>query len=215
VQGLPGGDRHNRVPFSTENVFVAVDRKQGGTTTGGKRRPGASSGVARRGGTRKPASTAKPARRTRSSYYVVRHSAIHGRGVFAARTIRDKQTIIEYRGERTTWDDANTRPLSDPDNPHHTFLFGLDDGRVIDADVGGNAARGINHSCRPNCETYEDEDGRVFIAARRRIERGEELTYDYQLDWQGRLSKKDREAYACRCGARGCRGTMLAKKKKS
>jgi len=197
-------------------VFVAVDRKQGGTSKGGKRRPGHSSGAAKRGGARKAAGSAKvkPARLTRSSYYVVRDSAIHGRGVFAARPIRNKQTIIEYRGERTTWDEANTRPLSDPDNPHHTFLFGLDDGRVIDADVGGNAARWINHSCRPNCETYEDEDDRVFIAARRAIARGEELTYDYQLDWQGRLSKKEREAYVCRCGARGCRGTMLAKKKK-
>ena len=106
---------------------------------------------------------AKPIR-----YYVVRTSPIHGRGVFAARTIRRKQTIIEYRGERTTWDEANTRPPSDPDNPYHTFLFGLDDGRVIDADVRGNAARWINHSCRPNCETYEDDKGRVFIAARRR-----------------------------------------------
>lgn len=194
---------------------MAVDRKQGGTSKGGKRRPGSTSGAATRGGARKAAGSARrPAKLTRSSYYVVRHSAIHGRGVFAARPIRKNQTIIEYRGERTTWDEANTRPLSDPDNPHHTFLFGLDDGRVIDADVGGNAARWINHSCRPNCETYEDEDDRVFIAARRPIARGEELTYDYQLDWQGRLSKAEREAYACRCGARGCRGTMLAKKKK-
>ncbi|MEO6749576.1 MAG: SET domain-containing protein-lysine N-methyltransferase [Casimicrobiaceae bacterium] len=143
---------------------------------------------------------------------MVRHSQIHGRGVFAARTIRNKQTIIEYRGERTSWKEANKRPASDPDNPYHTFLFGLDDGRVIDADVRGNAARWINHSCKPNCETFEDEDGRVFIAARRKIEPGEELSYDYQLTYDGRMGKKMRAAYECRCGAKSCRGTMLGKK---
>ncbi|MFI4902265.1 MAG: SET domain-containing protein [Burkholderiales bacterium] len=173
------------------------------TSTKSTRRKPASASA----GPRSRSAAAKPIR-----YYVVRNSPIHGRGVFAARTIRGKQTIIEYRGERTTWDDANARPPSDPDNPYHTFLFGLDDGRVIDADVRGNAARWINHSCRPNCETYEDDKGRVFIAARRRIERGEELTYDYQLTWEGRMGKKMRAAYTCRCGARRCRGTMLAKK---
>ena len=149
---------------------------------------------------------AKPKR-----YWVVRNSAIHGRGVFAARKIKKHRTIIEYRGERTTWDEANERPASDPDNPYHTFLFGLDDGRVIDAAVGGNAARWINHSCKPNCETEEDKHGRVFIKARRKIAEGEELTYDYQLTYDGKMGKKMRAAYNCRCGAKRCRGTMLGK----
>ncbi|MBS0320994.1 MAG: SET domain-containing protein-lysine N-methyltransferase [Proteobacteria bacterium] len=146
--------------------------------------------------------------------WVVRYSDIHGRGVFAARTIRKNKKVIEYQGERTTWEDAQERPDSDPDNPYHTFLFGLDDGNVIDAAVGGNEARWINHSCKPNCETEEDEDGRVFIRARRKIEAGEELTYDYQLTFDGKLSKKEKAAYACRCGAKKCRGTMLGKKRK-
>jgi SET domain-containing protein len=111
--------------------------------------------------------------------YVVRTSRIHGRGVFAARNIRKGACIIEYRGQRISWDEALKRPDTDPDNPFHTFFFSLDDGRVIDAGVRGNAARWINHSCAPNCETEEDDDGRVHIYARRAIEAGEELTYDY------------------------------------
>ncbi len=146
--------------------------------------------------------------------WVVRFSDIHGRGVFAARDIRKKKKVIEYQGERTSWEDAQERPDSDPDNPYHTFLFGLDDGTVIDAAVGGNEARWINHSCKPNCETEEDADGRVFIRARRRIAEGEELTYDYQLTFDGKLSKKEKAAYECRCGAKKCRGTMLGKKRK-
>jgi SET domain-containing protein len=142
----------------------------------------------------------------------VRRSAIHGRGVFATRTIRKGTDIIEYRGERITMKEADRRPPSDPDNPYHTFLFELDDGRVIDAVVRGNAARWINHSCAPNCEPYEDDEARVFIAAKRTIKKGEELLYDYRLNIDGRITKKMREAYACRCGAPRCRGTMLGKK---
>jgi len=144
--------------------------------------------------------------------YRVRSSSIHGRGVFATRTIRKGTTIIEYRGDRTTWANASRRPDSDPDNPQHTFIFELEDGNVIDAGRRGNAARWINHSCDPNCTTYEDERGRVFIEARRTIRVGEELTYDYRLSVDGRLGKKAREAYACHCGARRCRGTMLTRR---
>ena len=164
---------------------------------------------ARRSATAASATAAAPVRP-----YAVRRSGIHGRGVFATRTIRKGADIIEYRGQRITMKQADRRPDSDPDNPYHTFLFELDDGRVIDAAIRGNAARWINHSCAPNCEPYEDDDGRVFIAARRTIRKGEELGYDYRLNVDGRITKAMREAYTCRCGAPRCRGTMLGKKRK-
>ena len=141
--------------------------------------------------------------------YVVRNSPIHGRGVFAGRTIRKGTCIVEYRGERISVREAERRPDSDPDNPCHTFLFELNDGRVIDASVRGNAARWINHSCDPKCEPFEDEDGRVFIEARRTIRKGEELAYDYKLSLGGRITAKIKRDYGCRCGASRCRGTML------
>jgi SET domain-containing protein len=146
--------------------------------------------------------------------YVVRNSTIHGRGVFAAEKIKRGTVIVEYKGKRSTWDEAMERPDSDPDDPAHTFLFEIDDGRVIDARVRGNAARWINHSCDPNCETREDEKGRVFIEARRKIQPGAELTYDYRLSIDGKLSKKEKAQYACRCGTRKCRGSLLRKRKK-
>jgi len=141
--------------------------------------------------------------------YIVRTSVIHGRGVFATRLIQRGTRIIEYRGDRTTWDIALERPPSDPANPHHTFFFETSDGNVIDANIRGNAARWINHSCDANCESYEDEDGRVYIDARRRIQPGEEITYDYRLTLDGRISQRTRNAYRCRCGARKCRGVLL------
>lgn len=146
--------------------------------------------------------------------YAVRNSAIHGRGVFAVSKIGKGTRILEYRGQRTSWDEAMTRPDSDPKDPAHTFLLELNDGNVIDARVGGNAARWINHSCDPNCTTYEDDAGRVFIEARRKIRTGEELTYDYQLQIDGKLSGRERARYACRCHARTCRGSLLEKPSK-
>jgi SET domain-containing protein len=143
--------------------------------------------------------------------YAVRNSAIHGRGVFAVDKIRKGTSIIEYKGARSTWDDAMERPDSDPDDPTHTFLFELDDGNVIDARVRGNAARWINHSCDPNCTTFEDEEGHVFIEARRKIRPGDELTYDYRLSIDGKLTKKERAQYTCRCGTQRCRGSLLYK----
>ena len=141
--------------------------------------------------------------------YVVRDSPIHGRGVFATRAIRKGARVIEYRGQRTTWDVALERPASDPDNPHHTFFFETSNGKVIDAGVRGNAARWINHSCEANCESFEDDDGRVYIEARRAIRAGEEITYDYRLSLDGRITKRTRAAYACQCGAKKCRGILL------
>ena len=148
--------------------------------------------------------------RRRKRLYSVRKSAIHGRGVFAIAKVPKGTQIVEYKGRRTSWAEATAQPDSDPKNPAHTFLFGLDDGRVIDASRGGNAARWINHSCDPNCEASEDDASRIFIEAVRTIRPGEELTYDYQLAVDGSMSKRERARFACRCGARTCRGSLLA-----
>jgi SET domain-containing protein len=143
--------------------------------------------------------------------YVVRPSPTHGRGVFATRTIRKGARIVEYRGARLPRSVADARPATDPADSFHTLLFELSDGNVIDASLRGNAARWINHGCDPNCEAVEYDDGRVFIFAKRTIRGGEELRYDYRLDYEGRISRRAQRAFACRCGAPRCRGTMLAR----
>lgn len=139
---------------------------------------------------------------------MVRRSGIHGKGVFATTTIRKNSRIIEYRGRRMSAEAAAEQPDSDPNDPFHTFLFSLSDGSVIDASQAGNAARWINHSCDPNCETVEEDD-RVFIHAIRTIRPGEELTYDYQLVIDEPINRRTRKSYACGCGTPACRGTML------
>ena len=145
---------------------------------------------------------------------VVRRSGVHGKGVFAVAPIKGGELLLEYKGERISWKEALRRHPHNPDEPNHTFYFALEDGRVIDGKVDGNSARWINHSCAPNCEA-EEVDGRVYIHALRDIDEGEELFYDYGLVIDARQTKKLKREYECRCGARKCRGTMLAPKKKN
>ncbi len=139
----------------------------------------------------------------------VRQSPVHGKGVFVRRAIAAGARILEYRGERISWKEALRRHPHDPQQPNHTFYFSLETGGVIDANVGGNSARWINHSCAPNCEAREI-DGRVFIHALRDLRAGEELFYDYHLSLDERHTPRLKREYACRCGAPDCRGTMLA-----
>jgi SET domain-containing protein len=143
----------------------------------------------------------------------VRRSGVHGKGVFALRTIDEGSEIIEYIGERISWKEALKRHPHDPSDPNHTFYFHIDDKHVIDAAVGGNAARWINHACTPNCEA-DETDGRVFIKALRDIQPGEELFYDYGLVIDDRYTPKLKKQFACRCGTPDCRGTMLAPKRR-
>ncbi|GGI19006.1 MAG: SET domain-containing protein-lysine N-methyltransferase [Oxalicibacterium faecigallinarum] len=146
-------------------------------------------------------------------YITVRNSPIHGRGVFASRKIPADTFIVEYEGERISEKEASRRHGTDPDNPFHTFFFSLESGKLIDGGVDGSDARWINHACEPNCEARE-EKGHVYIYSLRDIKKGEELNYDYGLVLDERYTKKVKKNYECRCGAPGCRHTMLAPKKK-
>ena len=138
----------------------------------------------------------------------VRGSKVHGSGVFAAQPIRKGRRIIEYTGDRVTHAEADRRYEDKDASDNHTFLFIVDRATVIDAGVGGNEARFINHSCDPNCESVI-EGRRVFIEAIRDIAAGEELAYDYQIQRDEDDPANVDEVFACRCAAESCRGTML------
>jgi uncharacterized protein len=130
-------------------------------------------------------------------------SGVHGRGVYTVEFIAKGTRIIEYTGQRVPDKDAP----NDPNTPH-TFNFGLGNGEVIDAEIGGNEARWINHCCDPNCEAIEKND-RIFIYAMRDIKPGEELSYDYALEIDEPITGKSTKLYKCLCGSPDCRGTML------
>lgn len=130
---------------------------------------------------------------------IVRTSKIHAAGCYTTLPIAQGTFIVEYVGPRLTVDEADDRYV----DQEETYLFGLSDGKhVID---GYGEAAFINHSCDPNCETVESDDGRVWIVALRDIAAHEELTYDYSL-----YDGADEDESRCACGATKCRGTLYS-----
>ena len=122
-----------------------------------------------------------------------KRSRIHGWGVYATETIPKNKRIIDYAGEKISNQVSLKREIRYM-KTGHIWCFKLTNRTVIDAGVGGNDARFINHACRPNC--YIDiKKGIIWIRAARMIKKGEELTYDYHTDGEGMIM--------CRC-RKGC-----------
>ena len=151
---------------------------------------------------------------------VARLSPIHGNGVFADEAIRKGERIVRYKGKVLTHAQVD-EAYGELDEDGHTFLFTLNDDYVIDANVDGNVARWINHSCAPNCEAVLEENrkgkghkDKVFIEAIRDIEPGEELTYNYGIVLDDPHTAKMKKTWGCKCGAKKCTGTMLQPKPK-
>lgn len=130
----------------------------------------------------------------------IRRSKIHRYGVYALEPIPANRKVIEYTGERCNRKEAKRRGSG-----QHTYLFAIDDYWTLDGAVGGSGAEIINHSCDPNLVSRVIK-GHVLYMSLRPIKPGEELTVDYNLDWDTGKNK-------CTCGAKNCRGTLQKKKK--
>src|SRR5579872_6775550 len=127
------------------------------------------------------------------SVIIKRRSSIHGWGVYATRTIQKNTRIIDYAGEKISNRESLKREARYIKSGH-IWCFKLTNRTVIDAGVGGNDARFVNHACRPNCY-IQILDGTIWIRAARKIRKGEELTYHYNTDGEGLIK--------CRCH-KGC-----------
>jgi SET domain-containing protein len=106
-------------------------------------------------------------------------SSLHGDGVFAGEAIPKNTRVIDYAGEL-----VRNGPELDALEEEYLrqgciWVFRVNRVWSRDANVDGNIARFINHSCTPNCY-FEIVDKTIWIRAARNIRRGEELTYDYR-----------------------------------
>ncbi len=141
--------------------------------------------------------------------YEVRDSAIHGRGVFAARDLQTDEQILEYIGEKIDKVESERRGRERIDRAAQTgeaavYIFILNDEQDIDGSGPDNDARLINHSCDPNCEAW-NHDTSIWIHALRPIKKGEELSFNYGFEvdtW---------EEHPCRCGSENCVGYIVVK----
>ena len=122
-----------------------------------------------------------------------RRSKIQGWGVYATQTISKNTRIVDYAGEKISNQQSLKREARYI-KQGHIWCFKLTNRTVIDAGVGGNVARYINHGCHPNCYIHI-YGGAIWIRAARKIRKGEELTYHYNTDGEGLIK--------CRC-RHGC-----------
>jgi SET domain-containing protein len=135
-------------------------------------------------------------------------SPIHGFGIFAAKNILKGTKIIEYTGEKITKAEAERRGprlieyAKDHKELGAVYLFELNKRYDIDGHVSYNTAKYINHSCDPNCET-EIIRGHIWVMAKRDIQKGEELFYNYGYDLE------TYEDHPCSCGSDHCVGYIV------
>ena len=109
-----------------------------------------------------------------------KRSGLHGYGVFAMEPINKNRRIIDYAGELITNKQSERREdryLS----KGCIWVFRVNRNWSRDAAVGGNDARFINHSCKPNC-WIEVVDKTIWVRASKPIAKGEELSYDYNTE---------------------------------
>ncbi|KAL1323025.1 hypothetical protein HN51_068043 [Arachis hypogaea] len=133
-------------------------------------------------------------------------SRIHGFGIFAKHPYKGGDMVIEYTGElvRPPIADRRERFIYNSLVGAGTYMFRINDERVIDATRAGSIAHLINHSCAPNCYSRvinANGDEHIIIFAKRDIKQWEELTYDY------RFFSID-ERLSCYCGFPKCRGIV-------
>jgi hypothetical protein len=103
--------------------------------------------------------------------------SVTGFGLFATKPIKRGVYIAAYRGRRITTEEADRREARGA-----RYQFEINKRWTIDGSPRWNVARYINHSCRPNAKPVGRRGG-IVIVALRRIEPGEEITYDYGRDY--------------------------------
>ncbi len=109
-----------------------------------------------------------------------KRSKLHRYGVFTLEAINKNKRIIDYAGQLITNSESDRREdryLREG----CIWIFRVNRNWSRDANVDGNVARFVNHSCTPNCWVHV-VDKTIWIRAARNIQPGEELTYDYNTE---------------------------------
>jgi SET domain-containing protein len=101
-----------------------------------------------------------------------------GLGLFATAVIRKGKEIVAYTGRRIRNDSARAR-----ENRGARYMFELNDTWTLDGSPRSNLARYANHACRPNAEAVMVDGRAIVLCALRRIEPGEEITYNYGREY--------------------------------
>lgn len=132
-----------------------------------------------------------------------------GYGMRANCDIPPHTFIIEYKGEVIDEQEYKIRKEKYADEGiKHFYFMMIQEGQIIDATKRGSLGRFINHSCDPNAYVEKwvvDKRYRMGIFSKRKIHKGEEVTFNYNVDRYGAEPQK------CYCGAKNCVGYLGGK----
>jgi SET domain-containing protein len=128
--------------------------------------------------------------------------------------------VASYVGEVVTFKEMEEREERLPASDTSTYAFEVEPGEgnrepfIIDSRRAGNVSRLFNHRCsEPTLMVRKiyrgSETGLAFFAAKDFAD-DEELTFNYGLVSDEPMTDELKVKYACRCGAKKCKGTMLA-----
>ncbi|HVW71806.1 MAG TPA: SET domain-containing protein [Candidatus Paceibacterota bacterium] len=109
-----------------------------------------------------------------------------GLGMYATRPFKKREFVIEYVGRLISNKEAYTSKSK--------YLFEISKHKTIDGKPAINPAGYLNHSCRPNCEV-DVKKGRVLITTIKKVQPGDELTWDYGKEYYDDIIKP----VGCRC----------------
>ena len=116
-----------------------------------------------------------------------------GLGLFATKPIRKNSRIVEYKGPMLTGKAAEKAEAGG-----NRYLYEINKRWTIDGSPRSNVARYGNHSCNPNADSYNVKK-RVFIRAIKNIKPGEEIVYDYGIDYlKNVIGKANCQCTRCR-----------------
>ena len=115
--------------------------------------------------------------------------ALTGLGLFATKPIKKRVRLAEYKGPRLSLKQAEKAEANG-----NRYLFEVNSRWTIDGKARSNIARYFNHSCNPNADTTI-RGHHIYIFTLRNIKPGEEIVYDYGIDYLRNVIGKSN----CKC----------------